>query len=108
MKTHTRRRKRWPKGTWMKLRSTEILNAYMDEKGFSNGRLAQYADCSRAFIGFLRNGDKSSCSPELAQNIAEALDVPLVALFETKTSAGSSSKRNRARQGMTRVLAEAS
>jgi hypothetical protein len=73
----------------MKLRSREILDAFMANKGFSNGRLAQYAGCSRAFIGHLRTGLKTSCTPKLAEAIAEALDVPLVALFEPKTSADS-------------------
>lgn len=91
MATQIHRRKRWPKGTWMKLRSTEILNAFMAEKQFSNGRLAQYAGCSRTFIGYLRNGDKTSCSPKLAADISEALGVPLVALFDARTSAGSGS-----------------
>lgn len=92
-----RRRKRWPKGTWMKLRSKEILDAFMANKGFSNGRLAQYAGCSRAFIGHLRTGLKTSCTPKLAEAIAEALDVPLVALFEPKTSAVSG-QNNRSSQ----------
>lgn len=84
----TRRRQRWPKGTWMKLRSKEILDAFMANKDFSNGRLAQYSGCSRAFIGHLRSGYKTSCTPKLAESIAEALDVPLVALFDARPSAG--------------------
>jgi hypothetical protein len=75
----------------MKLRSKEILNAFMDDKNFSNGRLAQYAGCSRAFIGHLRTGLKTSCTPQLAERISEALDVPLVALFDARESAGSGS-----------------
>lgn len=85
----TRRRQRYPKGTWMKLRSKDILVAYMEDKGFSCQRLAIYAQCSKSFIGFLRNGDKTSCSPELALRIAEALDVPLVGLFVVQESAAS-------------------
>jgi hypothetical protein len=95
MAQQTHRRKRWPKGTWMKLRSKEILIAFMEDKGFSNGRLAQYAKCSRAFIGYLRVGTKTSCTPALAERIAEALDVPLVALFEARTSAPSVNISNR-------------
>lgn len=87
MKQRARRRQRWPKGTWMKLRSKEILIAFMDDKDFSNGRLAQYSKCSRAFIGHLRSGYKTSCTPALAERIAEALDVPVVALFDARTSA---------------------
>lgn len=83
------RRKRYPKGTWMKLRSKEILIAFMDDKDFSTGRLAQYSGCSRSFIGHLRSGYKTSCSPELADRISEALSVPTVALFDQRASAGS-------------------
>lgn len=87
MKHQARRRRRWPKGTWMKLRSKEILDAFMETKGFSNGRLATYSGCSRAFIGHLRSGHKKSCTPALAERIAEALDIPVEGLFEPKESA---------------------
>lgn len=73
----------------MKLRSKEILIAFMDDKDFSTGRLATYAKCSRSFIGHLRSGYKTSCSPELADRISEALAVPRVALFDERTSATS-------------------
>lgn len=82
-----RRRRRYPKGTWMRLKSTEILIAFMNAKDFSTGRLATYAQCSRSMIGHLRSGHKKSCSPELADRIAEALGVPTIALFDEKTSA---------------------
>lgn len=84
------RPKRYPKGTWMKLRSKEILIAFMDDKDFTTGRLATYAQCSRSFIGHLRSGYKTSCTGELADRISEALGVPRVALFNERTSAGSS------------------
>jgi transcriptional regulator with XRE-family HTH domain len=90
-----RRRKRWPKGTWMKLRSREILIAFMDDKEFSTGRLAQYAGCSRSFIGHLRSGHKTSCTPQLAERIAEALDVPTVGLFDQRASSVSSKNNKR-------------
>lgn len=71
----------------MKLRSKEILIAFMDDKDFSVTRLAQYAGCSRSFIGHLRSGHKTSCTPKLAQSIAEALDVPWTVLFDARASA---------------------
>lgn len=61
----------------------------MKQKNFSMQRLATYADCSKSFIGFLANGTKTSCTPDLARRIAEALDVPVEVLFEPKASAGS-------------------
>jgi transcriptional regulator with XRE-family HTH domain len=73
----------------MKLRSTQILVAFMESKNFSVTRLAQYAGCSRSMIGHLRSGEKSSCTPGLAERIAEALDVPLVALFEERAPTSS-------------------
>jgi hypothetical protein len=91
------RRKTWPKGTWMKLRSKEILIAYMEDKKFSTGRLAQYAQCSRSMIGHLRTGHKTSCTPELAERISEALAVPRVALFVDHVSTDSGSRGNRKR-----------
>lgn len=80
-------RNRYPKGTWMKLRSAEILVAFMRQKDFSMARLARYADCSKSMVGHLANGHKTSCTVALAQRIAEALDVPIEALFEPRTSA---------------------
>lgn len=70
----------------MKLRSRDILIAYMDDKEFSVTRLAQYAGCSRAMIGHLRSGYKTSCTPDLAERIARALDVPLIGLFVERAS----------------------
>lgn len=79
--------KRYPKGTWMKLRSAEILVAFMRQKDFSLSRMARYAGCSKSFIGHLASGHKTSCTPGLAARIAESLDVPLEALFEPRASA---------------------
>lgn len=95
MAQNIKRRQRYPKGTWMKLRSKDILIAFMEDKGFSTQRLATYASCSKSMVGHLRTGHKTSCTPQLAQRIAEALDVPLVALFDARTSAvsGENSKR---------------
>jgi transcriptional regulator with XRE-family HTH domain len=87
--------KRYPKGTWMKLKSAEILLAFMRQKDFSMARLARYAGCSKSFIGFLCNGDKTSCTPELADRIAEALDVPRAALFDERTSTARSDSVDR-------------
>jgi transcriptional regulator with XRE-family HTH domain len=76
----------------MRLRSPEILRAFMDQKKFSMARLARYADCSKAMIGYLCKGEKdgkpfATCSEPLAKAIAEALDVPWEALFDREESA---------------------
>ena len=81
------RRVRWPKGSWMKLASPDTLRALMIQRGFSYDRLARYAGCSKGFISHLTSGRKSTCTPALAENIAEALDVPLSVLFVPSVSA---------------------
>jgi transcriptional regulator with XRE-family HTH domain len=80
------RRRRWPKGTWMKLRSAEVLRAEMRHRGLSERTLARYAGCSRAFIGHLLHERKSSCTPELAVRIEEALGLREGALFVPRVS----------------------
>lgn len=89
------KRRKSPKGTWMKLRSAEVLRAFMKQKNFSMQRLATYSGCSKSFIGFLANGDKTSCTKTLATKISEALDVPLEVLFEERTSAVSGHNASR-------------
>lgn len=84
------RKRRWPKGTWMKLTSAETLRALMAQRGFSLERLARYAGCSKSFVSHLTSGRKSSCTPLLAENIAEALEVPLSILFVPTDASGTS------------------
>lgn len=81
------RRPRRSRQVWMRLKSTEILRAFMKQKSFSMSRLARYAGCSKAMIGYLANGTKTTCSVELGEAIAEALDVPWQALFDREASA---------------------
>lgn len=85
MKRPINLRKRWPRGTWMKLISADTLRALMDQKGFTGARLGRAAGVSRAFISQLRLGTKRSCSKDVAEFIAEALDVPLTLLFDPQT-----------------------
>lgn len=72
---------RYPKGTWMRLSSPDMLRATMARRNFSMARLARYAGCSKSMIGHLVSGHKRSCTPELATRISEALDVPTELLF---------------------------
>lgn len=78
---------RWPKGSWMRLQSADTLSALMRQRGFSMSRLARYSDCSKSFISHLVAGRKSTCTPQLAERIAEALEVPLSLLFVPSVSA---------------------
>jgi transcriptional regulator with XRE-family HTH domain len=82
-------RKRWPKGTWMRLRSPDTLRALMGQYDFSLDRLARYAGCHKSFISHLLSGRRSSCTPELADRLAEALNIPTMVLFEPRMSTNS-------------------
>jgi transcriptional regulator with XRE-family HTH domain len=73
--------KRYPRGTWMRLQSPDTLRALMAQRSFSMERLARYSGCSKSFVSHLTSGRKSTCTPELAGRIAEALEVPLEILF---------------------------
>lgn len=84
-------RKRWPKGTWMRLKSGKLLRGQMDVKHLSNADLAMAAGVGRTFISALVNGRRNSCKPIVAQRIAERLGIDLELLFEPRTSAVSSS-----------------
>lgn len=78
--------KRYPKGSWMRLTSPEMLRATMDRRGFTMARLARYSACSKSMIGHLASGHKKTCTPGLAHRIAEALDVPTELLFVPSVS----------------------
>lgn len=70
----------------MKLRSADTLRALMEQNHMSLGRLARYAGCSKGFVSHLLAGRRSSCTPELGANIAEALNVPVAVLFQVRVS----------------------
>ena len=82
-------RKRWPKGTWMRLTSGKILRGLMDTKNLSNADVAAHARVGRTFISALVNERRTSCTPAVAERIAERLEVPLEVLFVPKASADS-------------------
>ena len=91
-------RKRWPKGTWMRLTSGKILRGLMDAKRLSNADVALSAGVGRTFISALVNERRTSCTPIVAERIAERLEVPLEVLFAPRASAtsGRSDKTRRA------------
>lgn len=94
-------RKRWPKGTWMRLASKDRLRAFVGPeagKKMSARTLARYAGVHPSFIDHLTSGRRRSCEPATAQRIAEALGVPLDILFDVQVSSPqqSSDKRNAA------------
>ena len=78
----------------MRLQSADTLRALMGQRGFSLDRMARYAGCSKGFISHLLAGRKTTCTPELALRIAEAIDVPLDLLFVSSVSAPSRRSSN--------------
>lgn len=78
----------------MRLQSGDTLKALMQQHDFSMGRLARYAGCSKTFIYGLCSGGKRSCTPQLGERIAEALDVPVRVLFVVEGSSKSSRNIN--------------
>jgi len=81
---YSNNRRRWPKGTWMRLVSAERLKAFIGpepSKKMSSRTLARYIDKHPSFIDHLTSGRRTSCLPLTAERIAEALGVPLDVLF---------------------------
>jgi transcriptional regulator with XRE-family HTH domain len=79
----------------MRLTSGKILRGLMDSKRLSNADVAAHAGVGRTFISALVNDRRSSCTPRVAERIAERLEVPLEVLFVPKASAtlGQNGKR---------------
>lgn len=81
----------------MQLRSAATLRALIEQWGLTHQAVADDAKCSKAFIGHLARGYKTSCTPELAARIAEVLDVPVGVLFAPTASTDSGSNIHRRR-----------
>lgn len=79
----------------MRLRNAELLVGYMDAGDFTQARLARFAGCSRQFIHMLVTGERSTCTPEVAKRIEEAMRVLPGTLFDAH---GSPSARPAVRQ----------
>lgn len=90
----TKRKKRWPEGTWMQV-NREVLVDEMSTKGFSLDRLARYAGCSKGMVSHLTSGRRTSCTPALAENIAEALGMSVRSLFVPRLSTEGAQNMNR-------------
>lgn len=70
----------------MRLQSPDTLRALMAQRSYSLERLARDAGCSKSFISHLTSGRKATCTPELAERIAEALEAPVTLLFMSSPS----------------------
>lgn len=84
--SHVTHARRWPKGTWMKLRSAATLRALMEQESLSLAELGRAAGCSKGFISHLLAARRKTCTPVLAQRIAKTLRVPLEVLFDVRES----------------------
>lgn len=81
----------------VKLHSFQMFAQLMEHNGYSvrslvedvNRRLRKshvQMTCKRGTIGNLRSGYRDTCKPEIAKAIAECLDVPVKALFDSRVS----------------------
>lgn len=70
----------------MRLKSGKTLRALMDQHGKSLDDVARYTDRSKGFISHLTAGRCHTCRPEVAERIADLLEVPLEVLFEVSVS----------------------
>jgi transcriptional regulator with XRE-family HTH domain len=70
----------------MRLTHPPTLKALIKQRGLSYAELAGRVGCSKPFIGHLAVGHKTGATPELADRIAEALDVDRDLLFAPTTS----------------------
>lgn len=88
-------------GTRMKLVARDSLDERMGRKGWSNRRLAKYAECAPGTIDNLLSGRTVSVNKaRTAELICEALDVPLDVYFvpEISSSTGQSVQRSEKRE----------
>lgn len=75
----------------MKLVARDSLVERMDRKGFSNRRLARYADVAPGTIDNLVSGRTQSVNKgRVAELICEALDVPVDVYFVPEISSNAS------------------
>ena len=95
MKEQAQRRRRNARGRWMKLKDRKLLLDYMEAGDFSQARLGRYAGVSRQFIYQLCSGERTTCTPQVAERIEEGLRVLPHTLFAPNKShtTGRSSKR---------------
>ena len=88
-------RPRWEKGTYMKLVSKESLREFLitkeDIEAHKKGKpiphkmtqsgLAERIGVHPSFINHLTSGRRTTCTPFIAERIAEVLDIPVKVLF---------------------------
>lgn len=70
----------------MKMWSNATLVELMNRRQMKTTRLATRVGCSPAMISHLRTARHDGCKDSLARRIAEALEVPVDALFDLTTA----------------------
>lgn len=70
----------------MRLKSPQMLQQYMEFKRMKIRELAVKAGVSRATIGHLHSGSRSTASAKTARAIEEALGCPPGLLFDAQSS----------------------
>lgn len=71
----------------MKLTSKDTLRALIKQRGMSYEDVGRAAGCHRTMISQLVNGNRTSCTPTLAERISLCLGVPSEVLFVAQPSA---------------------
>jgi len=82
----------------MRITHREMFRAAIGRSGLTYRALADRAECSLSFISALANGRKTGVTPELAERLAEALEVPAEVLFEPTGSGVSGANVRRVRE----------
>lgn len=65
-----------------RIRNPDTLRGLMEARGMTIRGLAAEAQCSHSTIGHLRTGHTREVSHDIAEGIAEALDVKVGDMFE--------------------------
>lgn len=73
----------------MKLISRDAFRQYIEFRGETNASLAEKAKVSKAIVGHLRGGQRSSCNAKTAGRLERALNAPPGSLFVAEVTNGS-------------------
>ncbi len=77
----------------MKLISRDALRQYMEFRGETNVSLGAKAGVSKAIVGHLRSGQRTTCTGKTARLIEGALNAPPGSLFVAEVPNGSQGAR---------------
>lgn len=71
----------------IQLTSPDVLRRAMKHRGYTVRGLAKEVGCADSVVGHLRTGRRKTCSPEVAREIEEVLDItPRGVLFTGRIS----------------------